>query len=110
MFGFGSKLKKDVWYDLDDQIKLKYVGGGVIKISYRDNIVTMDVPNYVYSLYFEQVLLPKIEALKAAGNKENGSDLKNMSVEDLEGLLEIYSKKEEFETCAKIKKEIDARK
>ncbi len=50
MFGFSNKIKKDVWYDADDQIKIKYVGDGVMKISYRENIMTMDVPNFVYSL------------------------------------------------------------
>lgn len=109
MFGFGNKLKKEVWYEVDDQIKLKYIGDGHIKISFRDNMMSMDIPNYVYSLYYEQVLLPRIEAMKVS--KENGGgDLGSLSVEDLEGLLEIYSKKEDFETCAKIKKQLDARK
>ena len=108
MFGFGNKLKKEVWYDVDDQIKLKYIGDGHIKISFRDNMMSMDIPNYVYSLYYEQVLLPRIEAMKAS--KENGGgDLGSMSIDDLNGLLDIYTKKEEFEVCSRIKKEIDAR-
>ena len=111
MFGFGeNKLKKDVWYQVDDQIRIKYGGGGKIKISYRDNVMTMDIPNYVYSLYFEQVLLPRIEALKSVPKGKEESNFETLSTEDLEALLEIYSKKEEFEICSRIKKEIDARK
>ena len=107
MFGFGKNvLKLNVWYHVDDQIKIKYVGDNHVKIDYRGNIMTMDIPNYIYAVYLEQVLLPKMEALKSGQKKP---DLKSLSKKELNDLLDLYSKKEEFELCAKIKNEIDGR-
>lgn len=104
----SNKLVEKVWYEVSDTIKFMNAGDGIIKLDYNKSILTIDVVDYMRSLYYYEVLLPVIDALK------KGEDIRNdvfssMSDADLQGLMKVHMDKEEYETCAKIKKEIDAR-
>lgn len=104
----SNKLEEKVWYDVADKIKLINMGGGIIRIDYNNSLLTIDIVDYMRAMYFHDVLLPVIDALK------KGEDIRNdvfssLSDADLQGLMTHHTEKEEFEICAKIKKEIDAR-
>lgn len=104
-----NKLVEKVWYDITDSIKIMSLGKGFIQLDYNKSILTVDVVEYMRGMYFYEVLLPVIDALK------KGKDIKNdvfsgLSDADLQGLMQDHTEKEEFEMCAKIKKEIDDRK
>jgi hypothetical protein len=104
MFDFFKTLKKDKWYIIDDSFHVKFEEDGLIKVRYAGVSLTVDIPSAIASDYFVRYILPTIG--KSLGI-DGGKDIEDLSVDELNMLLEQLLENEDYEGCQKIKKIID---
>lgn len=106
MFGITNNLKLDKWYTTEDGYKIMFHKYGLITVNYGGTTVSIDVPKNIVSNMIFKSIIPDLNAL----DKEPISDdvfLEELSLKELNTLMNDMLEEEDYETCKKIQKIIN---
>ena len=95
-------LQQDKWYKIDgDEVSVKGLGQGEFQVECKGNIMRFNMHGLLMEEYYKRIIEPRLAA---------ANPLKYRTDKELSKLLKEKELDEDWDECALIKKEIDARK